>query len=121
VESANVESRNRTRPAVTKLAKKPADSAKNEHKPRLLLPKVVIHKPLSWDSWTDVHHPGTSYGQMLDVPATNNCGKMYEDDMARYYPKDYSAEQTVQRLRSMVRSGSRLAAARRLQERVRQD
>jgi hypothetical protein len=59
---------------------------------------------------------------MLDVPATNNCGKMYEDDIARCYPKDcYLAEQTVQRLRSMVPSDKRLAAAHRRQERARQD
>ncbi|KAI0255611.1 hypothetical protein BJV78DRAFT_1350436 [Lactifluus subvellereus] len=113
--AAGVETRNRTRPT-TKLA----DPAKGEHRPKQLLPKIVIHEPFWWDSWTDVHQPGSSYGETLDVPAINRCGKMYEDDMARYYPTEYSAEQTMERLRSMVRSGRRLAAARR-RERARQD
>jgi hypothetical protein len=118
VAAAKVETHNRTRPAAFKAAKR-ADPFKSEHKPKMLLPKIVIHEPLWWDSWTDVHHPKTSYGEKLDVPAVNSHGKMYEDDLARYYPKDYSADQTVQRLRSMVRSGRRLAAARR-RERARQ-
>jgi hypothetical protein len=111
---AKFETRDRTRPVASKpAAAKLADAVKGEHKRIQLLPEIVIHEPYSWDSWTDVHRPGTSYGKMLDVPAVNSCGKMHEDDVARYYPAEYSAEQTVKRLRSMVRSGRRLAAARR--------
>ncbi|KAI0250456.1 hypothetical protein BJV78DRAFT_561353 [Lactifluus subvellereus] len=118
--AAEVDARNGRQQAASKPAAKPADLAKGEYKWRQLLPRIVIREPFWWDSWTDVHHPGMSYGEMLDVPAVNRCGKMYEDDLARYYPTEYMAEQTVKRLRSMVRSGRRLAAAHR-RERARQD
>jgi hypothetical protein len=78
-------------PAASKPAPKPADPAKGEYKRRHLLPKIVILEPFWWDPWTDVHRPGTSYGEMLDVPAVNKCSKMHEDDLARYYPTEYSA------------------------------
>lgn len=78
------------------------------------LPKVIVHEPVWWDNWTDVHHPGTSYGEMLDVPPVNWRGKMDVDDLVRFYPKERSAEQTMRRLRCLERSKtSRRSAARR--------
>jgi hypothetical protein len=66
--------------------------------------------------WTDVHQPGTSHGDLLDVPAINGRGKLHDDDFARFYPSDYAAENVMRRLRKMVRSGSRQAAARRREQ-----
>ena len=79
------------------------------------VPKVVIHEPVWWDQWTDVHHPGTSYGEMLDVPPVNWRGKLDVEDLARFYPKEWFAEQVARRLRQLERSeiNSRRAAARR--------
>ncbi|KAF8257565.1 hypothetical protein EI94DRAFT_1921041 [Lactarius quietus] len=79
------------------------------------LPKVIIHEPVWWDNWTDVHHPGTSYGEMLDVPSLNWRGKLDVEDLVRFFPEERSAEQTKQRLRSLERNrtSSRRAAARR--------
>ncbi|KAI9461913.1 hypothetical protein BJY52DRAFT_1355952 [Lactarius psammicola] len=78
------------------------------------LPKVIIHEPVWWDHWTDVHHPGTSYGQMLDVPPLNWRGKLDINDLVRYYPKERSAEQALRILRALERSKtSRRSAARR--------
>ena len=112
VAAADEEARNRFRLAAAERAKA-ADPARNENKPRVELPEIVIHGPCSWDEWTDVHFPGTSHGEMLDVPDLNTRCRMYDDDVARYYPKDYAAELAMHRLRSMLRSGRRLAAARR--------
>ncbi|KAH9044991.1 hypothetical protein EDB83DRAFT_2523637 [Lactarius deliciosus] len=70
------------------------------------LPKVIIHAPVWWDQWTDVHHPGTSYGEMLDVPPLNWRGKMDSDDLARYYPKERAAERILQMLRHLERGGT---------------
>ncbi|KAI0290196.1 hypothetical protein B0F90DRAFT_1825345 [Multifurca ochricompacta] len=93
------------RPTQSKLVK----LAKRERN-RRNIPKIVVHEPVWWDFWTDVNHPGKSYGKMLDIPALGNRGKMDDEDLAHYYPKEYSAEQAAQRLRSMVRSASRRAA-----------
>jgi hypothetical protein len=78
-------------------------------------PKVIIHEPVWWDQWTDVDHPGTSYGEMLDVPPVNWRGKLNVEDLVRFYPKERSAEQTMRRLRQLERnkSTSRRSAARR--------
>ncbi|KAN0141997.1 hypothetical protein V8E53_000459 [Lactarius tabidus] len=78
-------------------------------------PKVVIHEPVWWDQWTDVDHPGTSYGEMLDVPPVNWRGKLNVEDLVRFYPKERSAEQTMRRLRQLERNKttSRRSAARR--------
>src|SRR6267142_2367463 len=76
------------------------------------LPKIVIHEPSSWDVWTHAHQPGTSYGELLDVPDVNACGKLYEEDFARFYPKGLAAEQYTRRLRKMVRSARRKERAR---------
>lgn len=96
----------------------PVADAANDKQPELL-PEIVVHEPVAWDVWRDVHHPCMSYGTLLDVPAVNVCSRLYEDDVARFYPREYAADQVAHRLRSMVRSGSRLAAARR-RERTRQ-
>ena len=78
------------------------------------LPKVIIHEPVWWDKWADVHHPGTSYGEMLDVPPLNWRGKLDVEDLVRFYPEERSAEQTKQRLRCLERSRtSHRTAARR--------
>ncbi len=77
-------------------------------------PKVIIHEPVWWDHWTNVHHPGTSYGEMLDVPPINWRGKLDINDLVRYYPKERSAEQIMRILRGLERSRtSRRPAARR--------
>lgn len=55
----------------------------------------------------------TSSGEMLGVPLVDWRGRLEDDELARYYPKEHSKEQFAQRLRSMVRSGHRSAAARR--------
>ena len=97
-------------------------------KGKVLLPEVVVYGPVSCEpqAKTDVHFSGTAIGTdttgyegILGVPAVNSRGRLDENDLARYYPKEHAAEQIVRRLRSMVRSGSRLAAARR-RERTRQ-
>ena len=62
-----------------------------------------------WDLWIDVYQPGTSHGELLDVPTVDWRGKLYEEDIARFYPKKHAAEQTVRRPRKMMRSGSRQA------------
>jgi hypothetical protein len=54
-----------------------------------------------------------SSGEMLGVPLVDWRGRLDEDELARYYPKEHAKEQFAQRLRSMVRSGNRSAAARR--------
>jgi hypothetical protein len=56
---------------------------------------------------------------MLDVLAANGRSKLHEDDFARFYPREHTADQILRRLRSMVRSGNRQAAASR-RERARQ-
>jgi hypothetical protein len=112
VAAADEEARKRFRLAAAERVKAAARS-RSENKPRLDLPKIVIHGPCSWDSWTEVHFPETSHGEMLDVPDLNTRCRMFDDDVARYYPKDYAAELAMHRLRSMLRSGRRLAAARR--------
>jgi hypothetical protein len=55
----------------------------------------------------------TSSGEMLGVPLVDWRGRLDEDELSRYYPKEHAKEQFAHRLRSMVRSGSRSAAARR--------
>ncbi|KAF8264741.1 hypothetical protein EI94DRAFT_1737753 [Lactarius quietus] len=79
------------------------------------LPTVIIHEPVWWDNWTDVDHPRTSYGEMLDVPHVNWRGKMDVDDLVRFYPKERSAEQMLRKLRCLERSRTNRhsAAARR--------
>jgi hypothetical protein len=116
------------------ILKKPGTNGKgaelNGHsvKGKVLLPEVVVYGPVSCEpqAKTDVHFSGTDIGtdttgyeEILGVPAVNSRSKLDENDLARYYPKEHAAEQIVRRLRSMVRSGSRLAAARR-RERARQ-
>ena len=91
-------------------------------KVKVLLPEVVVHGPISYEAQakTGVHYLGTgmgtdttSHGEILGVPVVNSRSRLQEDDLARYYPKEHAAEQIVRRLRSMVRNGSRLAAAQR--------
>jgi hypothetical protein len=95
-----------------KTGKPATKTTKGERKEKAKpLPKIVIHEPDSWDVWRDVLQPGTSYGDFLDVPAVNGRGKMYDEDFARFYPREYSADQTMRRLRKMVRSGNRQSAA----------
>jgi hypothetical protein len=55
----------------------------------------------------------TSSGKMLGVPLVNWRGRLDEDELARYYPKEHAKEQFMHRLHSMARSGNRSAAARR--------
>jgi len=97
-------------------------------KVKALLPEVVVHGPVSYEAQakTGVHYLGagvgtdtTSHGEILGVPVVNSRSRLQENDLVRYYPKEHASEQIVRRLRSMVRSGSRLAAAQR-KERARQ-
>jgi hypothetical protein len=55
----------------------------------------------------------TSSGEMLVVPLVDWRGRLDEDELSRYYPKEHAKAQFAHRLRSMVRSESRSAAARR--------
>jgi hypothetical protein len=55
----------------------------------------------------------TSNGEMLGVPLVDWRGRLDEDGLSRYYPNEHAKEQLAHRLRSIVRSGSRSAAARR--------
>jgi hypothetical protein len=107
--------------APVSILKKPGSNAV-EVEGTLLIPAVVVHEPVSYEAEanTGVHHLGTdmvtgatSEGEILGIPAVNSRSRLHEDDVARYYPKEHASEQIVHRLRSMVRSGSRLAAARR--------
>jgi hypothetical protein len=50
---------------------------------------------------------------MLCVPVVNSRSRLHQNDLARYYLKELAAEKIVRRLGLMVRSGSRLATARR--------
>ncbi|KAH9962544.1 hypothetical protein BGW80DRAFT_1463470 [Lactifluus volemus] len=111
VAAAEVETRNRFQLA----APNRADPAKSEKKPTLDLPEIIIHDPYPWDLWIDVHYLGTSNGEMLDVPELNRRCKMHDEDLARYYPKDFAAQRTMRRLRSMLRTGRRLAKAHHLE------
>ncbi|KAI0277788.1 hypothetical protein BGY98DRAFT_1176901 [Russula aff. rugulosa BPL654] len=52
-------------------------------------------------------------GEMLSIPLVDWRGRLDEDELSRYYPREHAKEQFVHRLRSMVRSGNRSAAARR--------
>jgi hypothetical protein len=98
-------------------AKRAAETAKGERTQKAKpLPEIVVHEPDSWDVWTDVRQPGTSHGELLDVPAINGRGKLHDDDFARFYPSEHAAESVMRRLRKMVRSGSRQAAARRREQ-----
>jgi hypothetical protein len=106
--------------SVSTTSESAADSSKGDGKLEANpLPKIVVHEPGSWDVWADGHEPGTSHGQMLDVPAVNGRSKLHEDDFARFYPREYTADRILRRLRSMVRGGNRQAAASR-RERARQ-
>ena len=98
-------------------AKRASETAKGEHTQKAKpLPEIVVHEPDSWDVWTDVRQPSTSHGELLDVPAINGRGKLHDDDFARFYPSEHAAESVMRRLRKMVRSGSRQAAARRREQ-----
>ena len=55
----------------------------------------------------------TSSAGTLGVPLVDWRGRLDEDELARYYPKEHSKDQFVHKIRSVVRSGSRSAAARR--------
>jgi hypothetical protein len=76
------------------------------------LPKIVIHEPSTWDVWIDAPEVGTSHGQLLDVPEVNERGKLYEEDLARFYPGEHAADQYARRLRKMLRSARRKERAR---------
>ena len=55
----------------------------------------------------------TSSGDMLGVPLVDWRGRLDEDELSRYYPKEHAKKQFMHKLHSMARSGNRLAAARR--------
>jgi hypothetical protein len=76
------------------------------------LPKVIIHEPVWWDQGTGVDHPGTSYGKMLNVPLLNWRGKMDAEDLVRFYPKEWDADQAMLRMRQLERRKNRRSAAR---------
>jgi len=98
-------------------ADKPVHDAVKDNKVKFVLPDVVID-----ETGQDVRYPETgmdtdttvtSRGELLGVPLVDWRGRLEEDSLARYYPKEHPKEQFVRRLHSMVRSGSRSAAARR--------
>ena len=104
------------------ILKKPGANAVEEVEVKVLVPAVVVHEPVSYEAEanTGVHHLGTdtdkdttSDGEILGVPAVNSRGRLHDNDVARYYPKDRESEQIVLRFQSIVRSGRRQAAARR--------
>jgi len=65
------------------------------------------------ETGTGANTTTTSGGDMLGVPLIDWRGRLDEDELSRYYPKEHAKEQFVQRLHSMARSGNRSAAARR--------
>ena len=110
--------------APVSILKKPGSNVVEEVEVTPLIPAVVVHdsEPVSYEAEaktgvdhleTDMVTGTTSEGEILGVPAVNSRSRLHEDDVARYFPKEHASEQIVLRLRSMVRSGSRLAAARR--------
>jgi len=100
--------------SVPTISEPAAESSNGEVKPKAKpLPEIVAHEPGSWNVWTDAHQPGVGHGKMLDVPAVNGRGRLHEDDFARFYPREHTADQIMRRLRNMVRSGNRQAAANR--------
>ena len=105
------------------ILKRPSADAVKEVK--VLIPAVVVHGPASYEeeAKTYAHYLGTdmctgtaSHGKILGIPVGNSRGRQYGNDVGWYYPKEPVAEQIARRLRSMVRSGRRLAAARRCRE-----
>ena len=103
---------------------KPSNSAVDDKAQNLvvkvLLPKIVIHGPESYEAETGVYHPAgtgtgtTNDGEMLGVPDVDSRSRLRQDDLARwYYPKKLAAEKIVRRLGSMVRRGSRIGFVRR--------
>jgi len=65
------------------------------------LPKIVIHEPVWWDHWTDVHHPGTSHGEMLAVPRLTSRSKLTPEDAKYYWPGERDIEHIKQKLREL--------------------
>jgi hypothetical protein len=83
------------------ILKKPSADAIKEAGVKMLLPEVVVHGPALYEA-----DAKTGFYRLLD-----------ENDVTRFYPKEHAAEEIMRRLRSMVRRGRRLAAARRARQR----
>ena len=92
------------------------DAVKENVKVKFLLSDIIEETEQGvrdTETGTGGDTPIKSSGEMLGVPLVDWRGRLEEDELARYYPKDHAKEQFAHRLRSMVRSGSRSAAARR--------
>jgi hypothetical protein len=107
--------------ADTKLNKPAVDVKAPNVEVNVLLPKIVIHQIVLGEAG-GVHNPETrtdtdttSRGEMLGVPAVSSRSRLRQNDLARYYPKEL-AEQIVRRHGITVRSGNRVAAARRRED-----
>jgi hypothetical protein len=108
-----------TRPV--SILQRPSDDVVKEAKVKVLIPAVVVHGPASYEeeAKTNVRYLGTdmasmaSQGKIPRISVVNSRGRLNENNVAFYYPKEPAAEKIRRRLRSVVRSGRRLAAARR--------
>ncbi|KAF8487041.1 hypothetical protein DFH94DRAFT_11799 [Russula ochroleuca] len=104
-----------------KLSKPALDSKEQNVIVNVLLPRIVVHESESCEAMakTDVHYPGTgtdwtNHGEMPGAPVVNSRSRLRQNYFARrYYPMELAAEKVVRRLGLMVRSGSRVATARR--------
>jgi hypothetical protein len=88
--------RTRSSPSIQIIHSSPP-SVRQSHSP----PRITILSNLARD------------GEMLGVPAVSSRSRLRQNDLARYYPKELAAEQIVRRNGITVRSGNRVAAARR--------
>ncbi|KAF8494326.1 hypothetical protein F5888DRAFT_651601 [Russula emetica] len=104
-------------PAPAPAADPNPDAVKENMKVKFVLSDIVVQETDQGvrdpETGTGADKTLTSSGEMLSVPLVDWRGRLDEDELARYYPKEHSKEQFVHRLRSMVRSGNRSAAARR--------
>ncbi|KAF8487042.1 hypothetical protein DFH94DRAFT_797275 [Russula ochroleuca] len=109
-------------PAADIKLSRPAGAKAPNGKVKVLLPKIVVHQPVLCEAMAKigVQHPGTGtgtgttgHGEMLGVPVVSSRSRLRQNDFARYYPKELAAEQIVRRLGVTMRSGNRVAAARR--------
>jgi len=104
-------------PAPAPAADKPAHDTVKDIKVKFVLPDIVVDEAGQGvrdpETSTDTDTTITNRGELLGVPLVDWRGRLDEDSVARYYPKEHVNEEFIRRLHSMVRSGSRSAAARR--------
>jgi hypothetical protein len=59
----------------------------------------VLSEILAQETSTDTDTMMVSSGEMLGVPLVDWRGRLDEDELSRYYPKEHAKEQFAHRLR----------------------